>query len=108
MEMIAHAFAFEDEVFFLCNRATRRRKPRPACSFIGGAGGWWRRCRRCSMIRVGRSDVLKVDADEDGVGGDDAADALRYLVATKWRTPETPRISTGLLESGSTGGALNS
>lgn len=31
-------------------------------------------------------DVLKVDADEDGVGGDDAADALRYLVATKNRT----------------------
>jgi hypothetical protein len=29
--------------------------------------------------------VLKVDADEDGVGGDDAADALRYLVATKAR-----------------------
>jgi len=28
-------------------------------------------------------DVLKVDADEDGVGGDDAADALRYLVASK-------------------------
>ena len=31
-------------------------------------------------------NVLKVDADEDGVGGDDAADALRYLVATKPRT----------------------
>jgi hypothetical protein len=31
-------------------------------------------------------DVLKVDADEDGIGGDDAADALRYLVATKPRT----------------------
>ena len=31
-------------------------------------------------------DVLKVDADEDGVGGDDAADALRYLVATRART----------------------
>ena len=31
-------------------------------------------------------DVLKVDADEDGVGGDDAADGLRYLVATKSRT----------------------
>jgi phage terminase large subunit len=30
-------------------------------------------------------DVLKVDADEDGVGGDDCADALRYLVATKSR-----------------------
>ena len=31
-------------------------------------------------------DVLKVDSDEDGVGGDDAADCLRYLVATKSRT----------------------
>src|SRR5688572_13021466 len=31
-------------------------------------------------------DVLKVDADEDGVGGDDAADCLRYLVATKSRS----------------------
>jgi hypothetical protein len=31
-------------------------------------------------------DVLKVDADEDGIGGDDTADALRYLVATKART----------------------
>ncbi len=31
-------------------------------------------------------DVLKVDCDEDGVGGDDAADCLRYLVSTKART----------------------
>lgn len=30
-------------------------------------------------------DVLKVDAEEDGVGGDDAADTLQYLVATKSR-----------------------
>ena len=30
-------------------------------------------------------DVLKVDADEEGVGGDDAADTLRYLIATKAR-----------------------
>lgn len=30
-------------------------------------------------------DVLKVDADEEGVGGDDRANALRYLVATKSR-----------------------
>jgi hypothetical protein len=29
--------------------------------------------------------VLKVDADEDGVGGDDAADCLRYLIATRER-----------------------
>jgi len=28
-------------------------------------------------------DVLKVDPDDDGIGGDDAADALRYLVAGK-------------------------
>jgi len=28
-------------------------------------------------------DVLKVDSDEDGIGGDDAADALRYLVANR-------------------------
>jgi len=31
-------------------------------------------------------DVLKIDADEDGVGGDDCADCLRYLVATKTRS----------------------
>jgi hypothetical protein len=37
-------------------------------------------------------DVLKVDADEDGVGGDDAADALRYLVATKPRTVVVRRL----------------
>jgi hypothetical protein len=30
-------------------------------------------------------DVLKIDADDDGVGGDDAADALRYAVASKTR-----------------------
>jgi hypothetical protein len=39
-------------------------------------------------------DVLKVDADEDGNGGDDAADSLRYLVATKPRTV-TMRKLTG-------------
>jgi len=38
-------------------------------------------------------DVLKVDADEDGVGGDDAADALRYLVATKSRTISQKKLS---------------
>ncbi len=30
-------------------------------------------------------DVLKVDPDDDGVGGDDAADALRYLVFSRPR-----------------------
>ena len=30
-------------------------------------------------------DVLKTDPDANGKGGDDAADALRYLVATKPR-----------------------
>ena len=38
-------------------------------------------------------DVLKVDADEDGVGGDDAADALRYLVATKAREVRQRKLS---------------
>jgi hypothetical protein len=31
-------------------------------------------------------DVLEVDADEEGNGGDDTADALRYLIASKGRT----------------------
>jgi phage terminase large subunit len=38
-------------------------------------------------------DVLKVDADEDGVGGDDAADALRYLVATKGREVRVRKLA---------------
>ena len=37
-------------------------------------------------------DVLKVDADEDGVGGDDAADCLRYLIATKGRTVSARKL----------------
>jgi len=37
-------------------------------------------------------DVLKVDADEDRVGGEDVADALRYLVATKPRTIEVKKL----------------
>ena len=37
-------------------------------------------------------DVLKVDADDDGVGGDDAADCLRYLVATKIRTVSVRKL----------------
>ena len=40
-------------------------------------------------------DVLKVDADEEGVGGDDAADALRYLIATKPREVRQRKL-TGL------------
>jgi len=40
-------------------------------------------------------DVLKIDADEEGILGGDAADALRYLVATKPRTI-TQRKLTGL------------
>ena len=37
-------------------------------------------------------DVLKVDADDEGVGGDDAADCLRYLVATKIRTVSVRKL----------------
>jgi hypothetical protein len=32
-----------------------------------------------------QSEVRKIDMDDNGNGGDDAADALRYLVATKSR-----------------------
>ena len=38
-------------------------------------------------------DVLKIDADEDGIGGDDTADALRYLVATKARAVAMRKLS---------------
>ena len=51
--------------------------------------------RRCARLLEGLpvlqhdphrlEDVLKVDADEEGIGGDDAADCCRYLVATKAR-----------------------
>jgi hypothetical protein len=36
--------------------------------------------------------VLRGDADEDGIGGDDAADALRYLVATKTRVVSPAKL----------------
>ena len=48
-------------------------------------------------------DVLKVDADEDGVGGDDAADALRYLVATKSRTVDAAEVAGLVDRKGSNG-----
>lgn len=38
-------------------------------------------------------DVLKVDADEDGNGGDDAADAMRYLIASKPRSVTQRKLS---------------
>jgi hypothetical protein len=38
--------------------------------------GLGRREAQCKMV----------DADKEGVGGDDAADVVRYLVATKSRT----------------------
>ena len=40
-------------------------------------------------------DVLKVDVDDDGAGGDDAADTLRYLVATRPREVRVRKL-TGL------------
>jgi hypothetical protein len=44
-------------------------------------------------------DVLKVDADEDGVGGDDAADCLRYLVATKTRSVLTRKLMGAVINN---------
>ena len=37
-------------------------------------------------------DVLKVDVDDEGIGGDDAADVLRYMLATKPRTITVKRV----------------
>ena len=37
-------------------------------------------------------DVLKINPDDDGIGGDDAADALRYLVATRGWTVTPMRL----------------
>jgi hypothetical protein len=37
------------------------------------------------MAQSAKIPICLVDADEDGVGGDDAADCLRYLVATRER-----------------------
>ena len=38
-------------------------------------------------------DVLKVDADEEGVGGDDCADCLRYAVSTKAREVRVRKLT---------------
>ena len=38
-------------------------------------------------------DVLKININEEGLGGDDLADALRYLVATKPRTVHVRRLA---------------
>ncbi len=43
-----------------------------------------------------QEDVLKVDADEVGVGGDDAADTLRYLIAAMKSRNVTQRTLRGL------------
>ena len=58
------------------------------------------RCRRLIETLPGLQhdpnrpeDVLKVDADESGIGGDDAADALRYMVATKVRSFVVKRLT---------------
>jgi phage terminase large subunit len=83
------------------------RDPADACANTDRINGWAEILHRASAIRMRAfapklfihercarlleclpslqhdpnrpEDVLKVDADEDGVGGDDAADALRYL-----------------------------
>ena len=46
--------------------------------------GW--RWISCGDLWQGPNDVLKVDADEGCVDGDDAAAALRYFVARLSRT----------------------
>lgn len=38
-------------------------------------------------------DVLKVDCDDDGIGGDDPGDSLRYMVATKAKDTRTVKLT---------------
>ena len=56
-------------------------------------GGWVGIARLLDCLPAMQHDpnrpqgrVESGDADEEGVGGDDAADALRYLIATTTRT----------------------
>ena len=50
------------------------------CSFTGGVRTCWDRCRRYSNDPNRPEDVLKVDADEEGVGGDDLLSVLLRIV----------------------------
>ena len=59
---------------------SRTTCPRRSRSKVNPRGGDWDCVRQMQMFRH------RPDADEEGVGGDDCADALRYLVATKSRT----------------------
>ena len=43
-------------------------------------------CQLHPLRAKAHPEGIKVDADEDGGGGDDTADALRYLVATRARS----------------------
>jgi len=70
--------------------------------WFGKSAGKVRRCVRLAETLPALrhdpnrpEDVLKVDVDDDGAGGDDAADALRYLVATRPREVMVRKL-TGL------------
>jgi hypothetical protein len=67
----------------------------PSCRLATGDTAAWasratlRKRTACPVLQHDPNrpeDVLKVDVDEDGNGGDDTADALRYLIASKGRT----------------------
>jgi phage terminase large subunit len=45
-------------------------------------------------------DVLKVDTDEEGIGGDDSADALRYLVPSRSRQIHVIKLRGVLMTRG--------
>jgi hypothetical protein len=63
-----------------------RKRPRHISNKTSEVRVWREGCLPALQHDPNRpEDVLKVDADEDGNGGDDAADCLRYLVATKSR-----------------------
>jgi hypothetical protein len=62
------------------------------CANADRVNGWAEILHRLGEPKVGvparlfiHERCARLDADEDGVGGDDAADCCRYLVATKSR-----------------------
>ena len=61
-------------------------QPVQAKGLKDGRGTWLLDCLPGLQHDPNRPEhVLKVDADEEGIGGDDPADVLWYLVATKAR-----------------------
>jgi hypothetical protein len=78
------------------NRALKIGDGRPQ-TYIVRTPGNLRLFEQLGEIMPDKDDIRKpgkVDADADGKGGDDGADAFRYGVATRIMTPKSPEIAS--------------